>query len=357
LQKVKGPKFLHIITTKGKGLQLAEEDQVKYHAPGKFDATTGEIHPVSSANLPPKFQDVFGLTLVELAKQNQKIIGITPAMPSGSSMKFMMEEFPKRAFDVGIAEQHAVTLAAGMATQGMVVFCNIYSTFLQRAYDQVIHDVALQNLPVIFCLDRAGLVGEDGATHHGVFDIAYLSCIPNMIIFAPINEIELRNIMYTAQLGLNHPIAIRYPRGRGVIQNWKVPFEKVEIGKAKTMQKGSKVAVLSTGTIGNNVAKALSEVKHSNLFSHYHFPFVKPLDENVLHEICQTHDQIITVEDGGVVGGFGSLITSFCSENNYSITVKKLGVPDHFIEHGTVGELQKICGIDVESLISAFSLK
>ncbi|WP_300568161.1 1-deoxy-D-xylulose-5-phosphate synthase [Flavobacterium sp.] len=355
LQNIKGPKFLHIITTKGKGLQLAEEDQVKYHAPGKFDAVTGEIHPVSSAHLPPKFQDVFGLTLVELAKQNKKIIGITPAMPSGSSMKFMMEAFPKRAFDVGIAEQHAVTLAAGMATQGMVVFCNVYSTFLQRAYDQVIHDVALQNLPVIFCLDRAGLVGEDGATHHGIFDIAYLSCIPNMIVFAPINEIELRNILYTAQLGLNHPIAIRYPRGRGVLLDWEKPFEKVAIGKAKMFQKGSKIAILSTGTIGNNVSKALSEIDNPNAFSHYHFPFVKPLDENVLHEICQSHEQIITIEDAAVIGGFGSLIASFCSENNYKIAINKLGIPDHFIEHGSVNELQQICEIDVESLIRKFN--
>lgn len=351
LQKVKGPKFLHITTTKGKGLQLAEEDQVKYHAPGKFDALTGEIHQVSSENLSPKFQDVFGLTLVELAKQNENIIGITPAMPSGSSMKFMMEAFPNRAFDVGIAEQHAVTLAAGMATQGMVIFCNIYSTFLQRAYDQVIHDVALQNLPVIFCLDRAGLVGEDGATHHGVFDMAYLSCIPNMILHAPINELELRNIMYTAQLGLNHPIAIRYPRGRGVIQNWKLPFEKIEIGKAKTLHKGSEVAILSTGTIGNNIINAFSGLENPSLFSHYHFPFVKPLDEIALHEIFQNHKQIITIEDGVITGGFGSLIASFCAEHNYSIAVKKWGIPDHFIEHGTVNELQKICKIDVASLI------
>lgn len=354
LQKIKGPKFLHIITTKGKGLQLAEEDQVKYHAPGKFDALTGKIHPVSSDNLPPKFQDVFGLTLVELAEKNEKVIGITPAMPSGSSMKFMMEAFPKRAFDVGIAEQHAVTLAAGMATQGMVVFCNIYSTFLQRAYDQVIHDVALQNLPVIFCLDRAGLVGEDGATHHGVFDIAYLSCIPNMIVFAPINEIELRNIMFTAQLGLNHPIAIRYPRGRGVVQDWQKPFESIEIGKAVLLQKGSKTAILSTGAIGNNVSRALSEIKNSNVFSHYHFPFIKPLDKNVLHQICQNYEQIITVEEATIVGGFGSLIRSFCSEENYSIKIEILGVPDYFIEHGSVKQLQQICGIDVESLIQKF---
>jgi len=355
LKHKKGPKFLHIITTKGKGMQLAEEDQVKYHAPGKFDAATGEIHPKSEEHLPPKFQDVFGHSLVELAQQNEKIIGITPAMPTGSSMKFMMDAFPERAIDVGIAEQHAVTLAAGMATQGMVVFCNIYSTFMQRAYDQLIHDVALQNLPVIFCLDRAGLVGEDGATHHGVYDLAYLNCVPNMILCAPKDELELRNIMYTAQLGLEHPIAIRYPRGRGIIQDWKQPFEKIEIGKAKQLQKGSKVAVLSTGFIGNNVQSALKETTNSDLFSHYHFPFVKPLDEETLTHICENHQHLITVEDGTVVGGFGSLVASFCTENKYSVSVKKLGVPDTFIEQGTVLELQQICGIDVNSLKTIFS--
>ncbi len=355
LKKIDGPKFLHIITTKGKGLQRAEEDQVKYHAPGKFDAATGEIHPKLEENLPPKFQDVFGLTLVELAQMNERIIGITPAMPSGSSMKFMMDAFPERAFDVGIAEQHAVTLSAGMATQGMVVFCNIYSTFFQRAYDQVIHDVAIQNLPVIFCLDRAGLVGEDGATHHGVFDIAYLSCVPNIIIFAPINEIELRNIMFTAQLGLDFPIAIRYPRGRGVIQNWQLPFEKIEIGKAKELKKGSKIAVLSTGTIGNNVIEAFSKIERVGLFSHYHFPFVKPLDKSLLIEIGKNNQHIITVEEGVVIGGFGSIINSFYSEFNYTISIKNRGIPDSFIEHGTVKELQKEAGIDVEELIIFFN--
>ncbi|WP_394760227.1 1-deoxy-D-xylulose-5-phosphate synthase [Flavobacterium sp.] len=356
LQNIEGPKFLHIITTKGKGLQLAEEDQVKYHAPGKFDAVTGEIHLKSEENLPPKFQDVFGLTLVELAEQNEKIIGITPAMPSGSSMKFMMEAFPKRAFDVGIAEQHAVTLSAGMATQGMVVFCNIYSTFMQRAYDQVIHDVALQNLPVIFCLDRAGLVGEDGATHHGVFHIAYLNCIPNMIIYAPINEIELRNIMFTAQLGLKHPIAIRYPRGRGVIQNWQLPFEQVEIGKGIQLKKGSRIAILSTGTIGNNVINALSKIENSELFSHYHFPFIKPLDEVLLKQIFIKYDKIITVEESTIIGGFGSAVNQFFSNNKHTILIKNLGISDNFIEHGSVNELHKICGIDVESLMKKFEL-
>jgi 1-deoxy-D-xylulose-5-phosphate synthase len=357
LKSIKGPKFLHIITTKGKGLQLAEEDQVKYHAPGKFDAATGEIHPKSEENLPPKFQDVFGLTLVELGKKNEKIIGITPAMPSGSSMKFMMDAFPERAFDVGIAEQHAVTLAAGMATQGMVVFCNIYSTFLQRAYDQVIHDVALQNLPVIFCLDRAGLVGEDGATHHGVFDISYLSCIPNMIIYAPINEIELRNIMYTAQLGLKHPIAIRYPRGRGVIKDWQLPFEKIAIGKAKQLKNGSRIAVLSTGTIGNNVLEAIFKAKNKQDLSHYHFPFIKPLDESLLKDIFMKYDQIITVEENVLIGGFGSAINQFFLNKKYTILIKNIGISDHFIEHGTVNQLQKLCGLDVDSLVNLFEGK
>ena len=355
LKSVKGPKFLHVITTKGKGLQLAEEDQVKYHAPGKFDAETGKIHPKDESHLPPKFQDVFGHTLVELANQNEKIIGITPAMPSGSSMKYMMEAFPKRAIDVGIAEQHAVTLAAGMATQGMVVFCNIYSTFLQRAYDQVIHDVALQNLPVIFCLDRAGLVGEDGATHHGVFDIAYLNCIPNLIIAAPKDEIELRNIMFTASEGLNHPIAIRYPRGRGEIVNWQQPFEKIEIGNAAALRKGSKVAVLSTGTIGNNVTKALDTIERSEQFSHYHFPFIKPLDIDFVQKIVTTHDQIITIEDGVITGGFGEQINTIIASNNLNKPIINLGIPDIFIEHGTVFEQQQFCKIDIKSLIQLFN--
>ena len=350
LQQVKGPKFLHIITTKGKGLQQAEENQVKYHAPGKFDKTTGEILYTSEENLPPKFQDVFGLTLLDLAKRNENIIGITPAMPSGSSLKFMMDAFPKRAFDVGIAEQHAVTLAAGMATQGMIVYCNIYSTFLQRAYDQVIHDVALQDLPVIFCLDRAGLVGEDGATHHGVFDLAYLRCIPNMIIYAPLNEVALRNILYTVQLKLNHPIAIRYPRGRGTIVNWQQPYNEIVIGKAECLKTGSETAILSNGTIGNNVIQALSNCKNPESIAHYDFSFVKPLDEKLLHHILATFKIIITVEDGAVKGGFGSAITEFAATHNYTIQIQTLGIPDFFIEHGTVEELQAICGIDVNSL-------
>ncbi|RTY89909.1 1-deoxy-D-xylulose-5-phosphate synthase [Flavobacterium sp. RSP46] len=359
LQKVKGPKFLHIITTKGKGLQQAEENQVKYHAPGKFDATTGEIHIKSEENLPPKYQDVFGLTVLDLARKNEKIIGITPAMPSGSSLKFMMEAFPKRAFDVGIAEQHAVTLAAGMVAQGMIVFCNIYSTFLQRAYDQVIHDVALQNLPVIFCLDRAGLVGEDGATHHGVFDLAYLRCIPNMIIYSPMNEIALQNILYTAQLGLNQPIAIRYPRGRGVIQNWHDQhlgkYKKIAIGESICIKKGTHIAVLSNGTIGHNVTLAIAKTDHQETIAHYDFSFVKPLDEKALHTIFTEFSTIITLEDGVVNGGFGSAILEFASQNNYTSKIKILGIPDEFIEQGTVAELQQYCKIDVKSLEILFS--
>ena len=359
LKNIKGPKFLHIVTTKGKGLQQAEENQVKYHAPGKFDASTGEIHLKSEENLPPKYQDVFGLTILDLAKKNEKIIGITPAMPSGSSLKFMMDEIPERAFDVGIAEQHAVTLAAGMATQGMIVYCNIYSTFLQRAYDQVIHDVALQNLPVIFCLDRAGLVGEDGATHHGVFDIAYLRAVPNIIIYAPINEIALQNILYTAQLGLNHPIAIRYPRGRGVLSNWEVAnfgrYENIKIGEANCLKPGTKTAVLSTGTIGNNVIEALNESGNPETIAHYDFPFIKPLDNNTLHSIFSNFSTIITIEDGTINGGFGSAILEFAAANNFSNKIEILGVPDLFIEHGTVNQLQQLCKIDVKSLVNLFS--
>ena len=357
LKKVKGPKFLHIITTKGKGLQQAEDDQVKYHAPGKFDAATGELLKQSNDNLPAKFQDVFGLTLVELAKNNRKIVGITPAMLSGSSMKFMMEAFPERTFDVGIAEQHAVTLAAGMATQGLVVFCNIYATFFQRAYDQLIHDVALQNLPVIFCLDRAGLVGEDGATHHGVFDIAFLRCIPNMILYAPKDEFDLQNILYTASLGLKHPIAIRYPRGRGTNNDWKAPalFQKIEIGKAQKLKKGKSVAILSTGTMATNITAALHELEDTDRFAHYHFGFIKPLDEKKLHKICDKFPIIITVEDGVTSGGFGSAILEFSAKNDYINEIYLCGIPDQFMEHGSVDELQQLCNIDVDGLKTLLS--
>ncbi len=354
LKTVKGPKFLHVITTKGKGLQKAEEDQVTYHAPGKFDKISGE-RIKKAANLYTKYQDVFGKTIVELAAQNDKIVGITPAMLSGSSLKFMFEKFPKRTFDVGIAEQHAVTLSAGMATQGLMPFCNVYSTFLQRAYDQVIHDVALQNLPVIFCLDRAGLVGEDGATHHGVFDVVYLRCIPNLIIFAPSNEIELRNILYTAQLGLKNPIAIRYPRGTGTIIDWQKSFKKIEIGTGVQLKKGNKIAVLSIGTIAKNISEAFDLIDDSLELSHFDMRFVKPLDEKLLHTIFKNHKAIVTVEDGTIKGGFGSAILEFAAENGYSHKIELLGIPDNFIAHGSVSELQRKIGLDANSLAKLFS--
>ena len=342
LKTIDGPKFLHIITTKGKGLKQAEADQVKYHAPGKFNATTGDLISKNNEKLPPKYQDVFGLTLVELAKANKKIIGITPAMPTGSSLKYMMDEIPERAFDVGIAEQHAVTMAAGMATQGLVPFCNIYSTFLQRAYDQIIHDVALQNLPVIFCIDRAGLVGEDGATHHGVFDLAYLRCIPNLIIVAPRNEIELRNIMYTAQKGLQHPIAIRYPRGRGVTPNWKSEFKAIEIGTGVQLNQGDNLAILSVGAISSTVSKAIDGLN----CAHYDMRFVKPLDEPLLHTVFKNHSTLITLEDGVVSGGFGSAILEFAATHNYKNDVILKGIPDAFTEHGSVNTLYETLELD-----------
>lgn len=351
LQKVKGPKFLHVITTKGKGLKQAEEDQVKYHAPGKFDKVTGELIKKVESEYPSKFQDVFGLTLLELARENKNIIGITPAMPTGSSLKFMMDEIPERAIDVGIAEQHAVTLAAGMATQGLIPYCAIYSTFLQRAYDQVIHDVALQNLPVVFCLDRAGLVGEDGATHQGVYDIAYLNCIPNMVIAAPLDELELRNLLYTSQLGINSPLAIRYPRGKGFLNHsWKLPFERINEQHVRKLQKGNKFAFVSTGTIGNNVIEAC-KATNSSEWSHYHFLFVKPLNELLLHQICQEHSKIVTIEDGTVLGGFGSVIAQFVGKYYPNLIVEVLGIKDEFIEQATVLEQQQDCGIDIESIV------
>ena len=355
LKNVKGPKFLHVITTKGKGLKQAEENQVTYHAPGKFDSKTGDIIAKSTNEQPPKYQDVFGYTIVELAKTNKHIVGITPAMPTGSSLKYMMDIIPERAFDVGIAEQHAVTLAAGMATQGLIPFCNIYSTFLQRAYDQVIHDVALQKLPVIFCLDRAGIVGEDGATHHGVFDISYLRCIPNLIIFAPRNEIELRNIMYTAQLGLELPIAIRYPRGRGVTIDWKQPFSTIEIGTGVEIKSGTNMAVLSIGTMAKNVEEAISYSDNKDAIAHYDMRFVKPLDEPLLHFIFKNFEKIITVEDNSISGGFGSAILEFASKHRYTNALYTLGIPDAFIEHGTILELQQSVGLDAKHLTIFFS--
>ncbi|GLU43047.1 1-deoxy-D-xylulose-5-phosphate synthase [Allomuricauda sp. NBRC 101325] len=350
LKHVQGPKLLHVITTKGKGLQKAEEDQVVYHAPGKFDKKTGERLKKSSANEPPKYQEVFGYTLLELAQQNEKIVGITPAMPTGSSLKLMMDQIPDRAFDVGIAEQHAVTLAAGMATQGLIPFCNIYSTFLQRAYDQVIHDVALQNLPVIFCLDRAGLVGQDGPTHHGVFDLAYLRCIPNMIVFAPRNEMELRNIMYTAQLGLENPIAIRYPRGRGVTLNWRQEFQPITIGTGICLKEGSRIAVLTIGHIGNEVAEIIASLNQNESIGHYDMRFAKPLDKNMLRAIFGKYEQIITIEDGCKIGGLGSAVLEFANEEGFAKPIKIFGIPDAFIAQGTIDETHKIAGIDFDTL-------
>lgn len=352
LKNVDGPKLLHIITTKGKGLKKAEEDQVVYHAPGKFDKVTGERLKKSQEVQPPKYQDVFGHTLVELAKKNKNIVGITPAMPTGSSLKYMMEEMPDRAFDVGIAEQHAVTLAAGMATQGLIPFCNIYSTFLQRAYDQVIHDVALQNLPVIFCLDRAGLVGQDGPTHHGVFDIAYLRCIPNLTLFAPMNEMELRNIMYTAQLGMDGPIAIRYPRGQGVTIDWKNKLQPIPLGTGRCLKEGSKIAILTVGHIGNEVPRLLEKFDQADAIGHYDMRFVKPLDKSLLRTIFNRYDHIITVEDGCEIGGFGSAVLEFANAERLSKPVTIFGVPDRFVGHGTISETYKLAGIDFETIHS-----
>lgn len=355
LKNIKGPKFLHVITKKGKGLYQAEKDQITYHAPGTFDAKTGELSIKTDLNLPPKYQDVFGLTLVELAQLNERIIGITPAMPTGSSMKYMIEEFPHRGFDVGIAEQHAVTLSAGMATQGMVPFCAIYSTFLQRAYDQIIHDVALQRLPVIFCIDRAGLVGEDGATHHGVFDLAYLRLIPNLIICAPMNEIELRNIMFTAQAGLTKPIAIRYPRGRGYIVDWKQKFESLEIGKGELLTTGSEVAVLCIGPIGERIKSVIKKFPKGKI-AQYNMRFVKPLDENLLREIFNKFDKIVTVEEGTLAGGFGSAINDFYFQNNFmNKIIKNVGISDKFVPHGTIEELREIVGLDDKSIVNTIT--
>lgn len=350
-QNLKGPRLLHVRTIKGKGLKQAELDQVRYHAPGKFDKITGDIPVSDDSKLPPKFQDVFGHTMVELARQNDKIVGITPAMPTGSSMKIMMDAYPDRAFDVGIAEQHAVTLAAGMATQGLVPFCNIYSTFLQRAYDQVIHDVALQELPVIFCLDRAGLVGQDGATHHGTFDLAFLNCIPDLIIAAPMDAVELRHMMYTAQLGLDKPIAIRFPRGRGKLVDWQLPFERLEIGKASLLHQGKRIAVLSIGTLGVMIQNLI--VQENLDITHLDIRFLKPLDESAVLEILNSHEHVITMEDGTVVGGLGSVVgdLAFAKANKPLPQLHMLGIQDQFIQHGPTADLHKMAGIDRETLL------
>ena len=356
LRNIPGPKLLHIITVKGKGYTLAEKDQTKWHAPGLFDKVTGEIYKKKfDAPQPPKYQDVFGHTIIELAGKNEKIIGITPAMPSGSSLKFMMEKMPQRALDVGICEQHAVTLSAGLATQGMKVFCNIYSSFMQRAYDQAVHDVAIQKLPVIFCLDRAGLVGEDGPTHHGAYDIAYFRCIPNMIVSAPMNEQQLRNLMYTAQLdSIKNPFVIRYPRGEGVMPEWKTPLEEIPIGKGRKIKDGKDVAILTFGHPGNFATAAIRQLRTEGIDpAHYDMRFAKPLDETLLHEVFAKYTKIITVEDGTIVGGFGSAILEFMNQHKYVAEVKLLGIPDRIVEHGTPKELHRECGYDAEGIATS----
>ncbi len=353
LKKIPGPKLLHIITTKGKGYELAEKDQTKWHAPGLFDKITGEI--VKQTYLSPqapKYQDVFGHTLLELAHANEKIMGITPAMPSGSSLKIMMDVMPHRAFDVGICEQHAVTLSAGLATQGLKVFCNIYSSFMQRSFDQVVHDVAIQKLPVVFCLDRAGLVGEDGPTHHGCYDIAYFRGIPNLILSAPMNEQELRNLMFTAQLDSTElPFVIRYPRGNGTMPEWKTPLEPVTIGKGRRLKSGSDVAILSYGHPGNFAQAAIRTLRSEGINpAHYDMRFVKPIDEELLHEVFANYRKIVTIEDGTVVGGFGSAVLEFMAKHRYNAEVVILGIPDRLVEHGSLKELYKECGFDAPSI-------
>jgi 1-deoxy-D-xylulose-5-phosphate synthase len=349
LKNIPGPKILHIVTVKGKGYALAEKDQTKWHAPGLFDKVTGEIFKKTiDKPQPPKYQDVFGHTMIELAEMNDKVMGVTPAMPSGSSLKYMMEKMPHRAFDVGICEQHAATLSAGLATQGMRVFCNIYSSFMQRAYDQVVHDIAIQKLPVVLCLDRAGLVGDDGPTHHGCYDIPYFRCIPNMIIAAPMNEQELRNLMYTAQLeATQYPFVIRYPRGEGVMPEWRTPFEALPIGKGRKIKDGEDVAILSIGHPGNFVTAAIRELRTEGINpAHYDMRFVKPIDEALLHEVFAKHNKVITIEDGTIVGGFGSAVLEFMAANNYTAEVKMLGIPDRIVEHGTPKELHRECEYD-----------
>lgn len=355
LKDIPGPKLLHIVTTKGKGYALAEQDQTTWHAPGLFDKITGKIFkkPVTTPQ-PPKYQDVFGHTIIELAEQNDKIMGITPAMPSGSSLKFMMEKMPDRAIDVGICEQHAVTLSAGLATQGMRVFCNIYSSFMQRAFDQVVHDVAIQHLPVVLCLDRAGLVGDDGPTHHGAYDIAYMRSIPNLIVSAPMNEEELRNLMYTAQLPSNtSPFVIRYPRGQGVMPEWRQPFREIKIGTGRKIRDGKDIAILSLGHPGNFVTEACKELLADGLQpAHYDMRFVKPLDAALLHVIFSKFNKVITVEDAALPGGFGSAILEFMALNGYHAEVRMLGIPDRIVEHGKPEELHRECGYDAGSIAS-----
>lgn len=352
LRHIPGPKLLHIITVKGKGFEQAEKQQTKFHAPGHFDKQTGQIIAQPCEGKPLKYQVVFGETVTELAALNPLIVGVTPAMASGCSLNIMMEKFPERTFDVGIAEQHAVTFSAGMAVQGFLPYCNIYSSFLQRAYDQIIHDVALQNLPFVLCIDRGGLVGEDGATHHGAYDLAFLRSVPNCIIAAPLNEIELRNLMFTAQLLKSGLFAIRYPKGEGVIANWRQPFTEINIGKGEELREGKNVAIISLGHVGNYAVEACNELEKEDVsIGLYNMRFLKPIDEDLLHQICKNYNILITIEDGTVVGGLGSAVAEFIVAKNYSNMVKKLGVPDAFVEHGTREELIKECNYDKDAII------
>ena len=358
LRNIPGPKLLHCITVKGKGFKPAEEgNPTLWHSPGcQFDKITGELYKKTSPTpQPPKYQDVFGHTIIELAEQNEKVMGVTPAMPTGSSLKFMIDKMPERAFDVGIAEQHAVTFSAGLATQGLRPFCNIYSSFMQRAYDQVIHDVAIQNLPVIFCLDRAGVAGADGATHHGAYDLAFMRCVPNMIVSAPMNEEELRNLMYTAQLDkMENPFVIRYPRGKGVMVDWQTPFREVKVGTGRKICDGEEIAILTIGHPGNFAVEACRELKTEDLYpAHYDLRFVKPLDEKLLHKVFKKYNRIITVEDGSIMGGFGSAVLEFMVDHGYSAKVKRLGIPDKVVQQGTQQELWAECGYDKDTIVSA----
>ena len=353
LKNMRGPKLLHIHTVKGKGYEPAEHEATIWHAPGKFDADTGKRIKGNEENLPPKFQDVFGETIVELAKQNPKIMGVTPAMPTGCSLNKLMEAMPERAFDVGIAEGHAVTFSGGMAKDGLIPFCNIYSAFAQRSYDNIIHDVAILDLPVVLCLDRAGLVGEDVATHHGAFDMAALRPVPNLTISAPMNEHELRRLMFTAQLPGKGAFVIRYPRGRGVLVDWRCPLEEVEVGKGRKLSEGDDIAILSIGTVGNNVQKAICNLNVKKSVAHYDMRFLKPLDEDILHEVGKKFRNVITVEDGVRNGGMGSAVMEWFADHDYDVRVKRLGLPDYFVEHGTVAQLQHIVGIDVDGIVQA----
>ena len=353
IKDMNGPKLLHIKTIKGKGFQPAEESPTEWHAPGRFDKVTAiRIKSKSNDSLPPLYQDVFGHTLVELANQNDKIVGVTPAMPTGCSMSFMMEELPNRAFDVGIAEAHAVTFSAGLAKEGLMPFCNIYSSFMQRAYDQVIHDVAIQKLDMVLCLDRAGLVGEDGPTHHGAFDLAYLRCIPNLTISAPMNEHELRNLMFTGQQEGNGPFVIRYPRGRGVLTDWANEMETLPIGKGRKLSDGKDLAILSLGTMGNVAKEVVKQLAEDNISAAlYDMRYLKPIDEEILHEVGKNFSKIVTLEEGVIKGGFGSAVLEFMSDNHYAVEVKRIGLPDQFVEHGSVSKLHSIYGLDAEGII------